>query len=105
MPIDTALAPSVECGRHAPPVADSAGGDHRDVEMIDEPRNQRDESDELPFGVGVIERAAVASGLEPLRDDRVGAGRLRAPRIGERVRGGPPRDALSASSGSTNAGG
>ena len=66
--------------------------------MIDEPRNQRDESDELPFGVGVIEGAAMTAGLEALRDDGIGAGRLRAPRIGERVRGGEPRDALLLSS-------
>ena len=39
--------------------------------MIDEARHQRDESDQLTLGVGVIERSAVTAGFEvPARRSR-----------------------------------
>ena len=94
-----------ECRRNAASVANASGGNHRNVQMIGEPRHECDESDQLTLGVGVIERPAVAAGFEALRDDRIGTGLLRAARIGERVGGRPPRDALAPSARATNAGG
>ena len=75
--------PQRECRRNAPPVANSPGGNHRNVEKIGEARHQRDESDQLTLGIGVIERTAVPAGFESLRDDRVSTGLLRAARIGQ----------------------
>ena len=65
-------------GGDAAAVADSAGRDDRQIDRIRHARQQREQPDRLPFGRGLIERPAMAAGLESLRDDRVGTGVARA---------------------------
>ena len=79
-------------GGDAASVADSTGGDDRQVDMIREPRHERHETDGLPFRSRLIERAAMSAGFVPLRDDRVRAGVARDSRLGERRRRREPRD-------------
>ena len=70
---------------HAGRVGDATGSDHRDVQRRDELRQQRQRA-ALPRRVGVEEVAAVAAGLQPLGDHRVGAVRLQPLRLAQRRR-------------------
>ena len=79
MPTETALAPSVSAAATPRPSPMPPAAMIGQVDVIGEPGDQRQQSDELAFGGGLVERAAMAARFESLRDDGIGAGGLRPP--------------------------
>ena len=82
-PPPAAAAPA---GRDAAAVHDPAGGDHRHADRIGQPGHQRDRADRA-FLEAADEGAAVPPRLGALRADRIRAGRLPGPGLGQVGRG------------------
>ena len=73
-------------------VGNPSGGDDRNLHVVSESRQQREQADRPPLRLRGIETAAVATCLEALRDDRIRTGCLRRQRLGQCGGAGEPGD-------------
>ena len=94
VPTCTALAPSVNAAATPRPSAIPPGSHDRYLEVVGEPRQEREEPDVGALGGVLVERAAMAAGLHALSDDRVRAGLLGGKRLLQRGGTGEPGDVL-----------